>query len=504
MICTDREAIAALEVRVPAMNAYEIANIMKLAICMAAIAGLWLAYRYPESLRLQRIVDRGFVALAGLALVGYINFGFFHGGVGYIHTWEMFHYHLPSKYQDEIGYFGLYEAALVADAESEAPYFDKVDYVRDLHTYSIVGRDKVLAASTIRENFTAEGWSDFSRDVDFYKVRYPPERWKFLFQDHGYNAPPSRTLVTGSVSRILGDADTLSLYLIGLIDPILLGLLLWVVYHTYGLRLAALATVLFGANMLSEFIWIGGAFLRFDWLVLSGFGICAVRTERYGLAGALLGAASMLRIFPVLFAAGVVLRGVFQYSESRIWHTRYTRFLVGIAASGLGMLAMTFLGMGGLDVWGDFVAKIGLHHGETSANRVGLFHLVGENSLLLFAARGAILTAYLLSLRKLANDSQAAILGGVLLFALGSLSCYYYAFLIFFLFWQSRRSLDFQCWLFFSLLFMTQIVVIGLRMSGWTQTLVPQAQLSFVGASLMILVSSVVLLNSVYRPARSV
>lgn len=485
------------------MNPYQIANIMKLAICVATIFGLWVSYRYPESSRVKRYLDRSFVTLALLALVAYANLGFFHGGVGYIHTWEMFHYHLPSKYFQELGYSGLYEAALVADAESEEPYFGEVGVIRDLKTYSPVAREDILRFSTIRDQFAPERWREFSRDVDFFKVRYSPKRWQNLLRDHGYNAPPSRTVITASVAGSLGPARDFSIYLIGLLDPLLLAILLGVVYRTYGLRLAAFVTILFGVNVLSEFIWVGGAFLRFDWLVLSGLGICALRSNRYALGGALLGGATMLRIFPVFFAVGVVLRGVFLYSKSWTWQTRYTRFTAGFALSGLGLFALTAIEMGGLEVWREFLAKIQLHHTKPIPNNLGLRYLMGGIPLLFFVGQGALLTAYLLSLRKLEDDTQAVFLGGVLLFALSSLTCYYYAFLIFFMLWQPSRPLDFRCWLFFSLLFVTQITVIALPLSGLTQTLVPREHLSFFGASIVILISLIVLLVHAHRPLRT-
>jgi hypothetical protein len=485
------------------MNPYQIANLMKLAICSATIAGLWVSYRYPDSPRVKRYLDRSFLTLALLAIVGYVNLGFFHGGVGYIHTWEMFHYHLPSKYFQELGYSGLYEAALIADAESEEPHFDEVKSIRDLNTYALVAREDVLNSSTMPERFTPERWKEFSRDVDFFKGRYSPKRWKSLLRDHGYNAPPSRTVLTASVAGSLGPARDLSIYIIGLLDPLLLAILLWVVYRTYGLRLAALVTILFGVNVLSEFIWVGGAFLRFDWLVLCGLGICALRSNRYGLGGALLGGAVMLRIFPLFFAVGVVLRGVFLYSKSWIWHRRYTRFIAGLGLSGLGFLALTMIEVGGLDVWREFLVKIELHHAKLIHNNLGLRYVFGGHPLLLLVGQGAFLTAYLLSLRKLEDDTQAAILGGVLLFALSSLTCYYYAFLILFLLWQPHRPLDFRCWLFFSLLFMTQITVITLRLSGLTQSLVPRGHLSFFGASIVLLISFIVLLVQAHRPVNN-
>ena len=481
------------------MNHHELADVLKILVIMGAILGLFLAHDRRHSERAQRTLNGFFVVLAMFATLAYFNLGSFHGGHGYIHTWEMYHYHLSSKYFDELGYDGLYEATLVADAEGGQPYLAPVQKVRDLRTYEVISRGEVLAHSSARERFTPERWQEFRRDVDYFKHRYPPAVWQRVLLDHGYNAPPSRTVLTGWVARRLGPANDRSIYFAGLLDLLLLLSLLIVIYRVYGLRNAALVTILFGVNMLSAFYWVGGAFLRFDWLVLSGLGLCALAAGRHGLAGGLIGGAAMIRIFPVFFALGVVLRGLILFSRSRSWDPRYTRFSIGVTSAGAGLLLLSLLATGGIDAWLAFYTKIRSHLGPLYFNSVGLRCLLGENQLLLLGGRLLAFGVYLLSLRKLADDSQAAILGGVLIFVFGSISGYYYAFLILFLIWQRRAQLHYLGVLSYSLLLLSQGVAISLQSVSASGQSYSSSQLPYFYASLVLVGSFVALFAWIQR-----
>ena len=80
------------------------------------------------------------------------------------------------------------------------------------------------------------------------------------------------------------------------------------------LDLANLSSVrVFGAG----FAWTGGSFLRQVWLVSLLGAVCALAKRREGLAGALLGIATALRIFPALFLAGPVLALLWEAWETR-------------------------------------------------------------------------------------------------------------------------------------------------------------------------------------------
>ncbi len=430
------------------------ANAVRIPLLAGAIAALAWLRRESQAGRMQARGDRFVVALALLSVLTYFNCGYFHGPSP-IHPSEMFHYHLASKYFPELGYDGLYGAALAADADGPRPRFGDIERVRDLRTGEIVPAAMVRGDPSFRQRFSAERWQAFRHDLAFFQSLNLPQGWQPSLVDHGYNAPPARTLITWLVTSAVGQLTLGSATLLAFLDALLLAALIAVVFRLYGLRSAAFCAVLFGANPLSTFDWIGGSLLRFDWLVLSGLGICALSRQRFALAGALIGSAAMLRIFPAFFALGVVLKGVFELLRTRSWPARTTRFLAGLALAALVLLVASAAVLGS-DSWLEFYARIRVHLAPLYRNHVGLRALLGQNEIVLATARVAIAGAFVFGVRRV-NDVQAAILGGTLIFAFGYLAGYYYCFLLLFVLWQPLDRLDpldRGTWLFFGLLFL--------------------------------------------------
>ena len=102
-------------------------------------------------------------------------------------------------------------------------------------------------------------------------------------------------------------ATETTLTIAGLIDAVLLLAMAWAIWACFGLIPMLVAMTVFGATDLYQFgtNW-AGATLRHDWLVLLGFAACALRKERWRLAGALLAAGTMLRVLPAVGLLGVV------------------------------------------------------------------------------------------------------------------------------------------------------------------------------------------------------
>ncbi|HUH01861.1 MAG TPA: hypothetical protein VML75_07680, partial [Kofleriaceae bacterium] len=79
--------------------------------------------------------------------------------------YDVTYYYLNSKYFAELGYFELYPAMLIADAEGERQ-LRKVDEYRDLHTYDVVPRARATEqAARIRARFSPARWTAFRADV---------------------------------------------------------------------------------------------------------------------------------------------------------------------------------------------------------------------------------------------------------------------------------------------------------------------------------------------------
>ena len=116
--------------------------------------------------------------------------------------------------------------------------------------------------------------------------------------DHGANAPPSWVWVTRLFLGHVTASET-TLTLAGLVDALLFLAMAWAMWACFGLLPMLVAMTVFGATELYMFgtNW-AGATLRHDWLALLTFAACALRRQRWLLAGVLLGFGTMLRVPP--------------------------------------------------------------------------------------------------------------------------------------------------------------------------------------------------------------
>jgi hypothetical protein len=201
--------------------------------------------------------------------------------------------------------------------------------------------------------------------------------WGYLAdvrKDHGYNPTPTWTFV-GRLFDAWLPAGSQSLAVLAALDPILLAVLFAFLFSTYGSRVGSLCLVVFGLGYPWRFDWIGGAFLRLDWLVAVGVAVCLMRRERYRWAGALLAYAGMVRIFPLVLLLGpaVLVARAWVRREDRSWAWRCAQgFALGIV---LCFLAGGLAGRG-LGAWGEFAANLEKHQGTWLTNNVGLENVV--------------------------------------------------------------------------------------------------------------------------------
>lgn len=395
--------------------------------------------------------------LAVLAAATYYNYGAFHGR-GYVHYWEQFHYYLGSKYFPELGYDSLYAASLAAQRETR-PEMELQPWVRDLETNQVVSAYRMLAdAEAVKERFEPGRWRSFVADHEHFLGRMA---WRYLNdvrKDHGYNPTPTWTFVARLFDRGLpARSDTLGL--LGALDPLLLLVLFAFLFATYGSRIGALSLVVFGLGYPWRFDWIGGAFLRLDWLVAVGVAVCLVRRERWRWAGALLAYAGMVRIFPfaLLLGPAVLAARALVRKEDLGWAWRFAQ---GFVLSVLVCVAAGSLTGRGVAAWGEFATNLEKHQGTWLTNNVGL-----ENVLLYdvdtvtrksvnwslpepwlpwqrkmdrlqderrpwFYALAALYLALVVAASWRARPDEAVVLGIGAVFAVGLLTCYYWAMLL--------------------------------------------------------------------------
>ena len=400
------------------------------------------------------------LALAGaLAVLIYINLGQFHGHTQ-AHHWEQFHYTLGAKYFPELGYDGLYAASIEAQVES-FPNAPLQPIIRDLRTNEMVATnapETVEHRQEVKRRFNLERWRSFVRDNRFFLEENTPHYIYQIRRDHGFNPPPSWTFVARLFASRM-PVNKGSIVGLATIDLLLLVVLFVFVFRTYGMRLGCLALVLFGVNYAGRYYWVGGAFLREDWLAAVVLGICLLERGRYRWAGALFGYATAVRIFPVLilFGPGILaLRALLRRERPR-WALD-----LGL---GFALALLLALGAGSLTgrgpaAWSDFGEAIALHKDTWLSNNVGLDNVLlydgptyrrelvnfslpepwihwqakmdqskHDLRILLWLAK-ALMLALVAAAAWRMDLARAAMLGMAVIFAMVLTTCYYWQILL--------------------------------------------------------------------------
>jgi hypothetical protein len=289
----------------------------------------------------------------------------------FVNGWEFFHYYLGSKYAPELGYTGLYAAALVADEDTGRRFGHEKAAIRNLEDGACIPVADVLqAAGSTRSRFSSERWAKFTADIRYFKERLSQSRWDGLFHDKGYNATPVWTMIAAPLTTRVPTSNPTGLLGLSLLDPLLLTLAVVVVWRTFGARPALLMVILIGTHMTMSHSHMKGALLRTDWVTYLVLAVCAVRARRPGLGGALVALSAALRVFPGFFALGLLLavahRGPRRHEQLRFGAAFLVTLVVLLALSAL----LTAPG-----TWTGFADKIWQHHDSFSPWRVGFKHL---------------------------------------------------------------------------------------------------------------------------------
>lgn len=438
------------------------------ALIIKAILGLGAAPLVLVQHRLKHWGPRLLLATSLLAALAYFNFGTFHTGVGFIHYHEQFHYLLGAKYFPELGYDGLYAASLKAEAEGRGKKVD-AKIIRDLRNNRKTLRKKTRShQQEVRQRFSAERWNSFCVDHEVLSHQLSARQFRTLRLDHGYNPTPAWTFLAAGLLKFVGPLGKSKVVALALLDPILLILLFAMLWRTFGRESMTLCLIVFGLAFLSRFAWVGGGFLRQDWLAALVVGVCLLKKERWLLAGLLLGLAGIMRIFPLVMLVGplAVVARQFLRREPKAWFYPFAAGLIGSLAVGLVLGALAGRGW---QAWFEFFDNIQVHRQTWSANNVGFenmlvhaYDLLGRpvntwfnfrgNADWLASAKSLSTTAPYLRVMTIAvwlgivalasvnkTPFEASLRGIVAIFAAISLSCYYYAFLLLLPLVGSRR-----------------------------------------------------------------
>ena len=279
---------------------------------LPAVAAAWVIARYfvarSGRMALMRPLTLALAATAVFSVPVWFNFFNYHFG-GFVNPHEFFHYYLGSKYAAEIGYFDLYNAALVADAETGLMFRPADGRIRDLSTYGEIPIAQVLAdAPRVKAAFSAERWRDWVKDVSYFKRRLRGQQWNEVLRDQGYNATPVWSMLVGAgLTGRIGTDDPSGLTFLALLDVALLAAAAACVAWAFGVWPSLLMIVFLASSYLMAHVHMKGALLRTDFVVSLVVAMCLLRKCRHGWAGALVGYSTLARVFPAIFLFGPVV-----------------------------------------------------------------------------------------------------------------------------------------------------------------------------------------------------
>lgn len=448
---------------------------LKLLLTAAALLLLYLRYRAGTA---GAYSPRTKLAV-GLAVA--CSFAVFHNlgtprAGSFVHFGEMFHYYVGPKYFQELGYFELYNAVIVADSELGND-FAPMPFYNDLRTYKNVKRDVALkSAERIKGLFSAERWDAFKHDIAFFKskINKPGSpNMIFVLMDHGYNGSPVSTFLLGTITNLVPVEQLGGLVLI---DVALVLAMIALVFRSFGFECGALFSVYFFTSLLSGQEFLSGSLLRYDWLLYIVVAVCLLDRGRYAGAAFFLTLSAMLRLFPALLFCGVGVSLFQKLRAARRVDKQSARFTLTAALSALALFLLPATTLGSAtQPWREFYEKISLHGGGVYVNHLGfagvaLFEpsqlslesfatafrspnpdivrhwqevkqheLHNKRPLMVFAALAVLASVSVLIWRRREDESHSVLWPLFLVYATSYVSSYYYTFLCLFVLLFFRR-----------------------------------------------------------------
>jgi hypothetical protein len=385
------------------------------------------------------------------------------GVTNFVHKWELFHYYLGSKYPEELGYKRLYVCAAIAQSElGEAQRAEVVARkIRDLETDIVQPAAPVLEhPEECKQHFTSERWQEFKRDVSWFRFNSNRTFWEGMQTDHGYNPPPVWTMSGHFFGSFFPSATSGSMNILASLDTIVFALTFFSIWWAFGLEICCLALLFWGTQFPANGYFTGGAFLRQDWLLYLVLSACLLRKHYWALAGAALATSALLRVFPAIFFAGIVVVALAHLYQHRRLAKHHVRVFAGAAVVSVVLVAGS-VAVAGPKAYPGFVEHIALHHRTPLTNNMGLSVLLSytsagraevtrDKSLLdefqkwadahtaafakrrstYLAVNGFLLLVFFMTVRKIKTLWIAMGLSAVLLVSIPTLTCYYYSFFL--------------------------------------------------------------------------
>jgi Glycosyltransferase family 87 len=434
--------------------------ILKVILLVAVIAIL-ISLARGQRAWLVRYRTRILQSFVVLGVAAYVNFGGFHTDGSPLHVWDQYHYFIGSKYFHELRYDGLYVATLQARRERQ-PEVELPERVRDLRTGQLVPLSTVADHTLeVRQRFSDEQWERFSDDALRFYLQDD------IFLDNGLKATPTHVQVLRLFSS-WQPFRTRSMLLAASLDFILLGLAGFAIYRAFGLSVLAAASLIFGFGFCSRYYWVGGAFMRHDWLAALLIAAAALQLQRFRIAGVAIAYATVVRVFPILFIVPLL---VFWFAQRRRGEDTRPAFEVCITFAVSLVLLIAVGWIAEPWAWANSVSGLIAHSRIIFPSSVGLripfitsaenfrgelvnpatlydyvaitqdyLRLQSERLWLIVIAMLAMVAFTLRAAWRAPNAVAAFSLGAALVFALTAPTCYYGTFFVLLAFVRPIRT----------------------------------------------------------------
>jgi hypothetical protein len=330
--------------------------------------------------------------LIALTLIAGINYARYTPDVvgKSVDAYDLIHYYLGAKYFDDLGYYDLYPAALLADAEAGAynqrsTYYRAQDAERG-YRERVPVREGIERGKQVRERMGPAKWKQFEHDFLVLQRHHRLGRglWHELINDRGFNGTPAWLVVGRPIAKLFPVELIKALCYL---DFFLLALALFALAWAYGWVTACFALFFLFITYSLRWPYVTWAFLRYDWVSALMIGMALLKrnpwkTDKplvpYAIAGVLTGYAGLVRLFPVVWMFGPFMKGVASLLKpsAEPLGKRADRRMLVMGAAFLAMLVVqegTAAGCYGTDAIKTHAGNIAEHikPEELSSRRIG-------------------------------------------------------------------------------------------------------------------------------------
>lgn len=359
------------------------------ACAVISVFGILLIYGYY---RLTRVRSIDFERVLDFMLISITVACFFHTNSDDffekrsdrgLHTWNVFHYVLASKYFDEVGYFDLYKAAYMADEEN-LHMFEKAKNMRDMYTYKNEPIDDMLSESErarVRGAFSDDRWKEFCTDLKtVLRLKNSRQYWIGPLLDRGFNPSPAWLGFHYLMLNRIDISRTKNLIAVCRIGDIFLIVSFGILIAYFGYRQGLLAIFWFNLHYGNAERMLGGYF-SYDWFFAFVAAICLYQSRRWIGSAFFMAFSAVSRGFPAAALANSGIEWCISFAKNRKFDRSLTIYFVSFAltCSALGLLGGVT--KHGFKAWSEWDNKISIHSKNhvLGENRLGLKYLFAYN-----------------------------------------------------------------------------------------------------------------------------